>query len=96
MENKTAQIVKVEYPEHWHPFVKLFKVVHVQIGSDLYEFSQVHYPTKGLAVDSTIIWRNYDSQDRLNWDGKTIGLSDMSIEEWLISEGYEVSGGASH
>lgn len=89
MENKKAHIKNVLHREHYVPTVKLNKITTVQIDSLIYEFTQVRNPS-GVVIDNTMIWKDYNSQDPFNWDGKDIGASDISVDEWLESQGFEV------
>lgn len=91
-ETKTAKIIAVEHPKHpLYINAEYFRVVTVEInGGYLYDFSQVRNLWK-VPIDNTVIWKNYITQDPFNWDGKAIGDSDLSVEGWLESQGYEVS-----
>ena len=65
-------------------------MVTVEIdGRYRYEFSQVRN-LRNLPIDNTVIWKDYDTQDPFNWDGKAIGDSDMTIHTWLEEQGFKV------
>lgn len=91
-ETKTAKIIAVEKPKHpLYINAEYFRVVTVEIdGRYLYEFSQVRN-LRNMPIDNTVIWKNYDTQDPFNWDGKAIGNADLSVQGWLASQGYAVS-----
>ena len=90
-ETKTAMILAVEHPEHpLYINAEYIRVVTVEIdGRYRYEFSQVRN-LRNLPIDNTVIWKDYDTQDPFNWDGKAIGDSDMTIHTWLEEQGFKV------
>lgn len=90
METKIARITAVKKPNHPIFGMGKQKVTYVEIdGKYLYEFSQLGN-FKGVAIYNTIIWKNYNTQDPFNWDGKVIGDSDLSVQGWLEEQGFEV------
>lgn len=90
-ETKIAKITDVDYPKHsLYIYARKYKVLHVTVDDSYrYEFSQV-LNLKNVITDNTTIWKNYDTQDPFNWDGKVIGGSGMSIHEWLEEQGFKV------
>lgn len=86
----TANILFVENPPHFTGRAILNKQTHVRVdGKYLYVFSHVRLPYPS-GEDSTIIWKNYDTHDPFNLDGLNIGDSDVSVSDWLESQGFTV------
>lgn len=88
---KTATIFLVQDEKHFTGRAKLNRATYVDIdGKYRYTFTQLMLPAPGY-TDATMVWKDYFTQDPMNWDGKTIGGSELSVQAWLESQGYTVT-----